>query len=293
MKLKNKKIKSSELKEKIAQYFEKSIESSGAFNSGDSRLKKAYIKNILENKIEKEIYQISKKNVKNLKRKKILDMGCGLGGFLAVCRNNKTQAVGMEIDPHAIEVAKLRTGSDENIVLGDCEKAPLSDNSFDLAVSITVIEHVKNPSKYLKEAHRILKKNGKLIIFAPNYLFPWEGHYKLFWLPYLFPYTKSLFKLYLKIKNRNPKFIDFINFKITPCYLRKNLKKAGFTKIRDLSLQRFRERMNKPKLITNSKPREIIKKIKKNKLFYQLLKISIPLLKILKIYHPLLLIAEK
>jgi len=281
------------LRHKIAQYFEKSIESSGAFDSGDCQRKKTYIKGILGNEIEKEIYQIIKNNVKNLKRKKILDMGSGLGGFLIVCRDNKTQATGIEIDPYAVEITKLRTGSNKNIVLGDCEKVPFPDNSFDLVASITVIEHVKNPLKYLKEAKRVLKKNGKLILFAPNYLFPWEGHYKLFWLPYVFPYTKSLFKFYLKIKNRNPKFIDFINLKITPNYLRKNLNRAGFTKIQDLSLQRFQERIDKPGLITNPKPKKIMKKIKKNKLLYKLLKTSIPLLKILKIYHPLLLIAKK
>jgi len=280
MNLKNKKIKTLELKEKIAQYFEKSISSSGAFNSGDPQVKKTYVKNVLENKIEKEIYQTIKGDIKNLKRKKILDMGCGLGGFLLVCHNNKTQVTGIEIDPYAIEIAKLRTNNDKNILLGDCEELPFPDNCFDLAVSITVIEHVKSPLKYLKEAHRVLKKNGKLIIFAPNYLFPWEGHYKLFWLPYLFPYTKSLFKFYLKIKNRNPKFIDFINLKITPNYLRKALKKAGFIKIQDLSLQRFKKRIDHPKLITNPKPGKIIKKIKKNKLLYKLLKTSIPLLKI-------------
>lgn len=293
MLMKNKKIKASKLKEKIAQYFEKSIELSGAFDSGNPQVKKIYIKGILENKIEKEIYQIIKEDVKNIKRKRILDMGCGLGSFLEICQNKEVRAVGVEIDPHAVEIAKLRTGSDKNIILGDCEKLSFYNNSFDLVVSITVIEHVKNPLKYLKEARRVLKKNGKLIVFAPNYLFPWEGHYKLFWLPYLFPYTKSLFKLYLKTKNRNPKFVDFINFRITPNYLKRNLKKIGFIEIKDSSLQRFRRRLEKPELITDPKAKKTLIKIKKSAFLNLLTKLLIPFLKITKLYHPIILIAKK
>ncbi len=289
----NKILKLSKLKEEIAQYFEKSIESSGAFSSGDPQVKKTYIEGVLKNKIEKEVYQIIKECVKNPKDVKILDMGCGLGGFLAVCKDKKVQATGIEIDPYAVKIARLRTGEKKSILLTDCEDMPFPNKSFDLAVSITVIEHVKTPIKYLREAYRVLKKNGKLIIFAPNYLFPWEGHYKLFWFPYLLPYTKSFFKIYLRLKNRNPKFVDFVNFKITPNYLKKNLIRAGFSNIRDLSLKRFEEKIDKPELIMNPKAKKIMKKIKRNKLLYRLLKTSIPLLKILKIYHPLLLIAEK
>jgi len=293
MKLKNKKIKSSELKEKIAQYFEKSIESSGAFNSGDPQVKKIYVEGVLKNKIEKEVYRIIKAYIPPQKNVKILDMGCGLGGFLAVCKDEEIQAMGIEIDPYAAKIAKLRAGDKKSILLGNCEDMPFPNKSFDLAVSITVIEHVKNPTKYLGEAYRILRKNGKLIIFAPNYLFPWEGHYKLFWLPYIFPYTKYLFKVYLKLKNRNPNFVDFVNFKITPNYLKKTLRRVGFSKIQNLSIERFKKRIDKPELINNPEAKKLMTKIKKHKFLYVFIKSLLPILKTSKLYHPIILVVTK
>ena len=286
-------LNNEELRNKIIQYFEKSIESSGAFDSGDPEIKELYVKSVLNNDIEKEIYQIIKNNITISENTNILDMGCGLGSFLEVCQNNGIQAIGIDIDPHAIEIAKSRTKEQKNVILEDCQDLPFKNNSFDLIVSITVIEHVKNPLKYFREAHRVLAKNGKLIIFAPNYLFPWEGHYKLFWIPYLFPHTKSLFKLYLKGKNRKPEFVNFVNFKITPGYLKKLIRKAGFSEIKDISIQRFKERINNSELINDPKPQTLIKIIKRNRLLHILMNLSIPLLGFLKLYHPIILIIEK
>lgn len=40
----------------------------------------------------------------------------------------------------------------------DKDRLPFSDDSFDLAISLEVIEHLHNPDKMLKEARRVLKK---------------------------------------------------------------------------------------------------------------------------------------
>ncbi len=281
------------IKEKIAQYFEMSIESSGIFNSGDPSFEKDYIENILKNEIGKEVYQIVKNYPKDPEKIKILDVGCGLGGFILACQDNGIKALGLEIDHYAAEIARLRLGGNESVVVSDGENLPFGNDSFDIVTSITVIEHVKDIEKSLREARRVLKRGGCLVIFAPNYLFPWEGHYKLFWLPYLLPYTKFLFKLYLKLKKRDPRFVDFVNFKITPGYLKKKLIKSGFTKIQDLSIQRFKERLENPQIITNPKPKKIMTKIRNNKLLYAVLKLFTGLLKISRLYHPIILVAEK
>jgi len=48
------------------------------------------------------------------------------------------------------------------------EKIPFPNKKFDSIVAGELIEHLKNPEKFIKEANRILKKNGKLIITTPN-----------------------------------------------------------------------------------------------------------------------------
>lgn len=281
------------VKEKITQYFEKSVSISGNFDSGDPSMKEAFVKDALENKIAKEIFELIKKYHPNIKNLKILDLGCGLGGLVAICQENGIETQGVELDPTAAEIAKLRVKQSENILLGDAENLVFSDNLFDVVTSICVIEHVKNPDKYLSEAYRILKTGGRFIIFAPNNLFPWEGHYKSFWLPFLLPYTKNIFKFYLKLKKRAPQFIDFVNLKITPGFLKKELIKAGFSKIQDLSVQRFKERLEKPELIADPKAKKTLNSIKKWKLTEIIFKFFMPFLKISKLYHPIILVAEK
>ncbi len=47
---------------------------------------------------------------------------------------------------------------------GFAEDLPYPDKSFDFAVFITSICFVDNPEKAIKEAHRIIKDNGDIII---------------------------------------------------------------------------------------------------------------------------------
>ena len=48
------------------------------------------------------------------------------------------------------------------------DRLPFQDNYFDLVLLSEVIEHLVNPDNALKEAHRVLKSNGILIVTTPN-----------------------------------------------------------------------------------------------------------------------------
>jgi SAM-dependent methyltransferase len=53
------------------------------------------------------------------------------------------------------------------------------DNTYDVAVSFQVIEHIRDDKKFVSEIHRVLKKGGKLIVTTPNRLMslsrnPWH-----------------------------------------------------------------------------------------------------------------------
>ena len=50
----------------------------------------------------------------------------------------------------------------------DAQKTNLKNESFDYIIASNMIHHVPYPVKFFYEMHRILKKNGKLIIFEPN-----------------------------------------------------------------------------------------------------------------------------
>jgi len=91
------------------------------------------------------------------KKGKGLEIGVGTGRF--------AQALGIEsgIDPskNMIEIAKKRG---VNVKLGYGERLPFKNATFDYAAVIITICFTKNPEKVLREAYRVLKKRGKIII---------------------------------------------------------------------------------------------------------------------------------
>lgn len=58
---------------------------------------------------------------------------------------------------------------DLNVIQGDLNKAlPYEGNRFDCVYGLSVLEHLLNPCKFLREAHRILNDGGTLVILTPN-----------------------------------------------------------------------------------------------------------------------------
>jgi SAM-dependent methyltransferase len=63
-----------------------------------------------------------------------------------------------------------------NIVQAAGEALPYPAESFDLALSHEVIEHVANDRRAITEMVRVLKPGGRLVLFAPNRGYPFETH---------------------------------------------------------------------------------------------------------------------
>lgn len=106
---------------------------------------------------------------------KFLDVGCSLGHF---CRYIKAKSIymdvwGVDMSPVAIkrgrELAKA-AGAKINLVVGDANKLPFDDETFDYVSNIDIIEHVKDPEHFLKEIKRVLKPGGIIITSTP-----WRG----------------------------------------------------------------------------------------------------------------------
>jgi SAM-dependent methyltransferase len=56
------------------------------------------------------------------------------------------------------------------------ERLPFADGSFDMVLLNEVIEHVDDDDTTLREACRVLKAGGHVVIYAPNRLYPFETH---------------------------------------------------------------------------------------------------------------------
>ncbi|MBF0364306.1 MAG: methyltransferase domain-containing protein [Oligoflexia bacterium] len=95
----------------------------------------------------------------------LLDVGCALGSFLKLAREEGFTPYGIDLNPVAIESAKKIT---DNAWVGTLESMSFEANSFDVIVMSDLIEHVLDIKSTLAEASRILKEDGILLIATPN-----------------------------------------------------------------------------------------------------------------------------
>lgn len=108
----------------------------------------------------------------NIKDLDVLDVGCLAGNFLDYLREkgvNYKTFTGIDLSEKSVEIAKNKYSYGQyKWEVQDCQKMTFPDNSFDVITAMEVLEHIDNPKTFLKEAHRLLRKNGVLLITTPN-----------------------------------------------------------------------------------------------------------------------------
>jgi len=126
----------------------------------------AYQKDWIVSKAEKtriasqeRVYQTFLNLFDNILKKKfkgkILDLGCGDGALVQLL-NTKKDIIAEGIDiGHGINF--------------ETDRLPYKNNSFDIAIMYSVIEHIHNPGNILTEVKRILKPGGAIIIITANF----------------------------------------------------------------------------------------------------------------------------
>lgn len=108
----------------------------------------------------------------NLKdgRARILDIGCGTGANLEVLEKfGDTE--GLDISEDALEFCRAR--GFQNVRRGAAEHLPYGDEEFDLATALDVVEHLDDDLAGLREMNRVLRANGRIVLFVPAFMFLW------------------------------------------------------------------------------------------------------------------------
>ncbi len=102
---------------------------------------------------------------------RVLDVACGTGDFsIAIAKAlGKGNVIGVDISKEMLEVmrGKVLKNKLEDIVkqeVGDGEDLRFEDSSFDRVVNAFGIRNFENREKGLKEALRVLKPGGRLVI---------------------------------------------------------------------------------------------------------------------------------
>ena len=108
---------------------------------------------------------------------RVLDAGCGTGGFLVQVRVHRPDLhpIGLEWSEDA--AVRAHDKSRAPIARGSVNALPFADGSFDAAVSADVLCHgAVDPTRALKELQRVLKPRGRLILNMPAYHWMLSAH---------------------------------------------------------------------------------------------------------------------
>jgi 2-polyprenyl-3-methyl-5-hydroxy-6-metoxy-1,4-benzoquinol methylase len=98
----------------------------------------------------------------------VLDVGCGSG--MLVDRLNRIGYLADGVDSSELAIQYARCTKKGRFFLGCAEKLTSIpfDGKYDLIVANHLIEHLRNPEKFLEQARRMLKDKGYLYIETPN-----------------------------------------------------------------------------------------------------------------------------
>jgi SAM-dependent methyltransferase len=100
---------------------------------------------------------------------RLLEIGFGEGYGSEIVRPWVVEYVGVEVDAEAVGHATSRYRHPKSTFLSyDGSTLAFVDSSFDLVISFQVIEHVRDPQKFLLEARRVAREGGAVLIVTPN-----------------------------------------------------------------------------------------------------------------------------
>jgi SAM-dependent methyltransferase len=97
----------------------------------------------------------------------VLEGGCGPGHLVAALRARGYAASGIDYVEALVDAAKVAL-PDLDIRVGDVERLPFADGTFDCYASLGVIEHFENgPARAIAEAYRVVRPGGVAIFEVP------------------------------------------------------------------------------------------------------------------------------
>jgi 2-polyprenyl-3-methyl-5-hydroxy-6-metoxy-1,4-benzoquinol methylase len=140
--------------------------------------------------------------------KRILDLGCGMGGLTVALRRAGADAIGHEPNRAYGAISRLRAaryGLPLPFVAATGEALPFAAASFDIVVCLDVLEHAESLERTLAEIARVLRPGGHAIVTATNRFAFRDPHYHLRginWLPR--PWAEALIQRRGRGKGESP-----------------------------------------------------------------------------------------
>jgi SAM-dependent methyltransferase len=145
-------------------------------------------------------------------RGRLLDVGCGYGGFIALMLERGWDAEGVDPSPTVVAAAVRKR---RRVRLGTLEEVSDGDKPYDAVTMFYVLEHLPDPMAALRKASDLLALGGTLLVR----------------IPHTTPIVRLLSPFGLGGTLYDPPFhlYDF-----SPAVLREMLRRTGFTDVRTI-----------------------------------------------------------
>ena len=183
-----------------------------------------------------------------LRGRRVLNVGCGTGGFNVAAATAGAWVVGVDADADAIGICALRDNAGVGFARAAAERLPFADGAFDLVHCFSVIEHVASVPATICEMVRVARRGGAIYVHTPNAWSFYEGHYKLFWTPFL---PKALGRIYLRLRGRPVAYLATLR-RLTRGAIVRSFAAAGVTDLTFYDDDRPRETLGRLRVLTGT-----------------------------------------
>ena len=166
------------LKSKVREYW--NAHPCGTQFTGVEWGSKEFFDDVAKFRFETQPFMAKLVGFRDFARKRLLEVGCGLGTDLLEFAKGGALVTGVDLTPQSIELVKKRFGMEGLPVdarVSDAEHLPFEDDTFDVVYSFGVLHHTPNTQQAIDEVYRVLKPGGKIVImlYHKNSLHVWLG----------------------------------------------------------------------------------------------------------------------
>ena len=99
----------------------------------------------------------------------LLEVGCGSAGLLVEHASHVRHVAGLDASEIQVDMARRRladriAAGTAEIVLGNATALPWEDGHFSVVASLNCLKFIADPPKALREMHRVLRPDGRLVV---------------------------------------------------------------------------------------------------------------------------------
>ncbi len=168
------------------------------------------------------ISKIIKKIIPSLsEQSRILDIGCGTGGFASYISKDYNISC-LDTSETALDYCRKRGLS--NLYNSTIDSLPPEVEKFDAAIMLDVLEHIEDDRTALNDVHSILKEGAYYVMTVPAYSWMWSKHDEIHM--HYRRYTKAEVLNRIENSGFKVKYSSYFNsFLFLPAFLKRKIDK--------------------------------------------------------------------